>query len=86
MRKLLKLIYLPYFLFYFYFYFYFILLNLLTRTMIIKRRKKTSQGRSVRPGETQKMGLSELRWMKNIYNKKKWQEESTARITHQSEQ
>jgi len=40
-----------------YFYFYFYFWQLLIRTMIIK--EKTSQGRSIRPRETQKMGLSE---------------------------
>ena len=44
--------------------------ELLTRTMIIK--EKTSWGRSVGPEDIQKMGLSKPRWMKNIYNKKKW--------------
>ena len=63
MRKLLEPIYLP----------NIYILNLLTRTTIIKRKEKMSWGRSVGPGESQKIGLSELRWMKNIDNKKKWQ-------------
>ena len=43
---------------------------MLTRTMIIK--EKTRQGRIIGPRETWKMGSSEPRQMKNIYNKKKW--------------
>jgi len=64
----LKLIYLPNFIL-----FYFIIfLRTAHKIHDYRREKKMSQGRSVRPGETWKMGSSEPRQMKNIYNKKKW--------------
>jgi len=55
---------------YIYIYYLFIYLEPAHKNHDHKKKRENELGRSVRPGETQKMGSSEL---KNIDNKKKWQ-------------